>query len=332
MNTKGVSIIICFFNPGDKLIPTLSHVQELVQVEGYPVELILVDNASTDDSKSMICRLLEGNETLDWKIIDAPEPGLAHARMVGAAVARYAFWLFCDDDNWLSKAYLEIGIQVLESRKSIGILGGLGVPVSSVDIPEWFSEVAGMYATGVQRKGGSGRVKGERNMVYGAGMWVRAEAWNHLFRNGFSFFATGRKGNSLSSSEDSELCLAMQVSGYEIYYEETLRFEHFIAPERLTDSYKNRLRKGIIGSGFIARFYLDYLQGYVPPVRRFFWLREAIRVFLDLMRGLIHGRSVYRELGLLKFLLLNRSYYDAQVLKVVETCIALQKNKALRNG
>ena len=64
-----------------------------------------------------------------------------------------------------------------------------------------------------------------------------------LFRS--KALLTGRKGNQLVSGDDVEWCFMIQLMGYEIWYNEQLRFEHVMPENRLSWDYYLKLKRGI---------------------------------------------------------------------------------------
>ena len=331
INTKksykqGVSIIICFYNAGERIVNTLKYIQAQRNRTNENTELILVNNASTDGSEAIIQQELEGFDVFSWKIVHESIPGLANARICGLKHVSYDLIVYCDDDNWLSEAYLSQAEEIMRNDTEVGILGGKGTAISSIELPDWFESVQGYYAVGPQMPK-SGRVIGERNVVYGAGMVIRTKVMIDLFKKGFCFQSLGRTGSSLSAGEDSELCLAVQIMGWKILYEETLQFEHFITANRLSQEYFHRMQNGMDKSGFYVKFYRDYFFGKsLQVVPSNFWLKEFVySIFFLLKSGFKSKNDFYRILFLAK----ERSKYDANIKQIFAVCAKLNEFKIL---
>lgn len=322
---SGVSIIICFYNAGQKIAPTLNHIIQQIGRNRNSTELILVNNNSSDNTVALAKNILNYTLPFTWKIVEEPNPGLANARLCGLAHAQYDILLYCDDDNWLSPHFVSQGETFLRSNPDVAILGGKGIAVSSIPIPDWFEAYQNYYAVGPQLES-SGRVRGNRNMVYGAGMFIRKSAFDYLLNCGFKFQSLGRTGKNLSAGEDSELCLAVQITGQQIWYLEDLTFQHYMEPFRLEVSYLKKLQKGMNYSGFYGRFYRDFLFGYSPSVSPAFWIKEFILTFVDGCKSLFKlNFRVERQLKLMQFIVRERSKYNQKVREIVITCQKLQK-------
>lgn len=318
---NSISIIICFYNAENKLQKTLEHIKKIDISNVGDVELILVNNNSNDNSLAIINQELMDFKTFPWKVVEEKNPGLANARMKGFYTSKHDFLLFCDDDNWLAEDYLTIGLQPFLVDDKIAVVGGCGTAVSDVDIPHWFEKHQSYYAVGPQWHE-TGEVKIKRNMVYGAGMIVRKSAFLLILKNGFKFFALGRTGKSLSSGEDSELCLAFRIAGFKIWYDETLRFKHYIESNRLTSYYLNKLLKGINSGNYISVFYRQYLFGYRPKVGRFFWIKETIYVLKNNLIAIFqfNKEEIKRSSKHLFYLLSERSKYDTSIKEIYNIC------------
>jgi hypothetical protein len=164
-------------------------------------------------------------------------------------------------------------------------------------------------------------VRGARNVVYGAGMFMVKSSFEKITAAGFKSISSDRRGNQLSSGGDSELCLAFQLAGYQIYYDDELKFKHFIEEKRLTLDYLKRLKKGMSESRFVTRFYLDYLNGYRPKITRLFWIKELIYALFTLEN--FRSSGLKRNSIFIKFLVAQRFKYNQQVDAIIQTCNSL---------
>lgn len=233
MKTQGVSIIICCHNGANRLPETIRHITRQRVPPWIPWELLIVDNGCTDDSALVA--------TLEWqkhrvnasmRIVSEPVLGLSHARARGFQEARFEFMILCDDDNWLDENYVTNVFNILSENPNIGAVGGFGKLVYEIQPPS--DELSYIFAAGPQASR-TGKVA--ENKVYGAGCAVRYAAYQKLLGSGFKSLLIDRKGMELSSGGDYELCLALAILGYEIWYDESLRFIHYITRERLRWEY-----------------------------------------------------------------------------------------------
>ena len=233
MKAQGVSIIVCCYNSANRLPETICHIA-CQRVPSYiPWELIIVDNGSTDDSAAVARREWKRNcGKAPLEIVNEPVPGLSYARAKGFRQARYEYMIMCDDDNWLDNNYVTRAWELMLEKNNIGALGGLGKLHFEVDPP--IPELSFIFAAGAQAPH-SGKVV--ENKVFGAGCVIRHAAYQKLLESGFKSLLTDRRGRELSSGGDYELCLALAIMGYDIWYDDRLNFTHFITRERLVWKY-----------------------------------------------------------------------------------------------
>lgn len=233
MKPQGVSIIICCHNGSQRLPETIRHIAQQVVPPYIPWELLIIDNGSTDNSAAVARSEWQKHRVDTYlRIVNEPLLGLSYARARGFKEARYEYIIMCDDDNWLAEDYVCNVYSIMSEKPNIGALGGFGKLVYEID-PSTI-ELSYIFAAGEQAPR-SGKVM--ENKVYGAGCVIRNSAYKKLLESGFKSLLTDRRGTELSSGGDYELCLALAILGYDIWYDERLRFTHFITKERLNWEY-----------------------------------------------------------------------------------------------
>ena len=243
MNLNGVSIILCCHNGEALLKETLKYLSQLIIPESTSVELLFVDNASTDNSaKTALDLWNKYSNPYPFKFLSESKPGLVFARKKGIENSQYDLLLFVDDDNWLAPEYLQQMRMAFTRWPKAGAIGGYNRPVFGSTEPFWFKEFKFSYAVGKLAV-----VEGTPMEVglFGAGLAVKKEALNDLYAKGFESKLIGRNGKSLSSGEDYEFCKALKIAGWDIIYSPEMKLQHFIPERRLTWDYYKRLNRGI---------------------------------------------------------------------------------------
>lgn len=233
MKPQGVSIVICVHNGARRLPETVRHIA-LQRVEPYiPWELVIIDNGCTDDSTTVARQEWQKHRVSTYmRVVKEIKLGLSYARARGFREARYEYIVLCDDDNWLDEAYVSRVYHLFSGKPNIGAAGGCGSLLYEVDPPT--KDLAYIFAAGPQAPS-PGKVP--ENKVYGAGCVIRHSAYEKILAGGFKSLLTDRRGAELTSGGDYELCLAIAIVGYDIWYDDQLRFTHFITKERLTWDY-----------------------------------------------------------------------------------------------
>ncbi|RYE89380.1 MAG: glycosyltransferase family 2 protein, partial [Cytophagaceae bacterium] len=122
----GITVLICTYNGAAVLPPTLEHLAAQQVPPGLNWEVLLVSNASTDDTLAMAPRLwAELGSPAPLRVLNEPRPGKHFALPLGFAEAYYPYICIVDDDNWLAPDYLGTALEIMEANPEIGALGGV---------------------------------------------------------------------------------------------------------------------------------------------------------------------------------------------------------------
>lgn len=235
-----LSIIICCYNSAARLPRTFEGLRHQ-QTQALAWEVILVDNNSSDATRSVAEGLLQGL-AVPGRVVEEKTPGLMAAREAGMRAASGEVFLFCDDDNYLYPNFLQVCMETLDRHPEVAILGAYGKAVSEVPLPEWLGPLHDWFACAEPPEDPH---PVPSRSVPGAGMAVRRSLYLELTRSGFVSALSDRKGNALSSGGDTELCFAAQVLGWQVSRHPLLGFEHYMPEQRLTLDYGLRLAKGL---------------------------------------------------------------------------------------
>ena len=110
---QAISIVIPAFNEADYIEATLASVHEVVKQYPGEVEVIVVDNNSTDGTGDIARRC-------GARVVFEAKNQIARARNAGAAVASGDYLVFIDADTSIHGNILEKVIDTLSSGKFIG--------------------------------------------------------------------------------------------------------------------------------------------------------------------------------------------------------------------
>lgn len=131
----GISIIIPTFNRAAQLARTLRSIAREVGAAN-PVEVIVVDNGSTDTTAATYKTVRRDFPKHEWRYIYEPMPGLLSGRHCGAKEARGEILTFIDDDVVLSESWLD-GLVHAFSNPEVALVGGPSLPEYEAEPPEW---------------------------------------------------------------------------------------------------------------------------------------------------------------------------------------------------
>jgi len=249
----GMSVIVCCYNSAPRLFQTLKYLACQQVDPDLLWEVILVDNASSDNTSAVAeAAWTEYNIEIDFTIVRESRPGLSYARDKGIKTAKFGLVVFCDDDNWLHKDYIRCAYNILSADPTIGALGGRSEAVSETGFPAWFESEKNNYAVGEQAFA-TGDVT-SRMHLWGCGLVIRKQLYIAAFSH-FPSILTGRRANELSSGEDSEICMRFILMGYRLYYSAALKLYHFIPQNRLNERYNRQLIEGFIQAHRLLSIY-----------------------------------------------------------------------------
>jgi hypothetical protein len=201
-----------------------------------------------------------------------------------------------DDDNWLAPDWVETAAAVMEEHPEVGALGGLSEGVFETPPPSWLEPFKTLLAIGPHGVA-PGDVTERPGLLWGAGLVLRKQAWVRLEQIGFVPALVGRAGGALSTGEDTELCLALRLAGWRLWYEPRLRLQHYMPAGRLTWDYLRRLHR-TNGAATVHHdpYYFALRRGApdrLAPLRRRWWWQGLASIKTLALRP----RTLARYLG-----------------------------------
>lgn len=220
-----LSAIVCTRNRSEWAVKAVASL--LAQdVPDEQLELIVVDNASTDDTGVLLPKLVAGHP--GGRYLLEPELGLSHARNRGILESSGDVVAFLDDDAEAFPGWARHHLESYADGDVVGVAGriDLGWPQQR---PVWLPpRWDGMYA-GLDL-GPSSRDLDPPAIPYGANMSFRRAALE-----GDAMFDPnlGRRGNDLISGEEHELFARLRSSGRLVYAPDA-RVTHHVLPERVS--------------------------------------------------------------------------------------------------
>jgi glycosyltransferase involved in cell wall biosynthesis len=287
---SGVSIVICCHNSAGRLPETLRHLAAQQVSIATDWEVVVVDNASTDDTAG-VAQNLWTRPDVPLRVVAEPQPGLSHARICGVRAAKYGIISFVDDDNRVCADWLQNVVEIFSQDSNIGIAGGPSEAAFENAPPPWFESIKGNYAVGAQHSATGDVTEAPGTLLWGAGLNIRKAAIEALFDNGFQFFLSGRSGNKPLAGEDSEICFALRAGGWKFWYDERLLLKHSIPASRLTWSYACKLMRGMGNASALFNIYLIALgkHPFGPEVPSFKknWGFQFLKAIRDLAKLLL---------------------------------------------
>lgn len=245
---KMFTLMTCTHNHAGLLRLTIQKMLELDGLEEYVEEILVVDNASTDETAEVV-RAFSAQSPLVRYLLE-PQQGVTYARRHAAELST-PWLIFVDDDNLLSKNYLVRAAELIEKNPDAGVINGAGIasPLPgerfTTDEQQRLFAVAAYLAC--SHPGVDSFKAGMESMAtvpYGAGVILRVEPLKRFSERGWTK-NVGRSGEALTSGEDGEIIAAVLEEGYRYLYDSQMYFYHLMPKGRLQEDYLSRLYRGI---------------------------------------------------------------------------------------
>lgn len=308
-----VSVVVCCFNSEQRLPIVLRHLLRQRLDKAISWEVIIVDNASSDATAQIPHIVWPPNPPAPLRVVKESRRGLSGARRRGYEVARGSLISFIDDDNWVCEDWVQRVHDIFVAHPKVGACGGFSVAIFEGTEPSWFAGLQSSYAVGAQASK-TGYVPDERGWLTGAGLSIRRSALSTLFNAGFEQLNPDRTGKALTSGGDVELCIALRLAGWRLYYDSELVYQHHMPKRRLTASHRRRLHFAFGRGDVVLSHYRTALDlgpaaepsgvERAPLLRECYWaVRRLARLVLQ-SRGqnapsVQHGASLAYQCGYL---------------------------------
>jgi GT2 family glycosyltransferase len=252
-----VSFVIPVKNDAERLDRCLTSIRTVAH--GHPVELIVVDNGSSDASPETARRH-------GAIVLDVPEGRVSELRNRGAARASADILGFVDADHELGQGWVDAAVEDLHDAR-VGAVG------ARCDSPPGGTWVQHQYAA----------LRG-RTIGWADAEWMGA---GNLAVRRSAFNALGGFDRALEACEDVDFCNRLRRSGWRLIADERLRNVHYGDPETLRRLFLSELWRGRDNVRVSLRgpLTLRAVPGVLIPVVDITCLAGAVVGFVLLPRG-----------------------------------------------
>lgn len=228
-----ISVVLCTYNRSHSLVKALdSLVSQSLSRSEY--EIVIVDNASTDDTCSVVKGYQVQFSSPGIFLVLEPKQGLGYARNTGYKHARGRYVAFMDDDCVATNDWLRILLDCYERvEPAPWSVGGLIMPVYLTPKPAWFKD---SYETDTW--GDRPRFLKRGESFTGCNMSFRKDV---LERFGGFDVELGMQGEKLALAEETKLYRDIWSAEGEtsiLYYTPLALIQHTIDPYKMTVSYQ----------------------------------------------------------------------------------------------
>lgn len=237
-----VSFIISTYNRAEYLKDSLHSL--IHSAMGYPVEILVIDNNSTDSTPDVCTssKALAKTKDVNFQQVRETEQGLSHARNRGIKEAMADFIIFLDDDIRVPESFVNAWLRFFDLYPEAKAGGGKIHVQFDDPRPEWMSSYL-LPLLGHHDHGEAIKPYKSNDYPFGGNMAFKKEVFEEI-----GYFRTdlGRIGSDLKASEEKELFQRLREANETIYYVPDAFLYHRVNASRLTKEY---IRRQAIGLG-----------------------------------------------------------------------------------
>jgi glycosyltransferase involved in cell wall biosynthesis len=240
MIVETATVLLCTYNRARHLRETLSALVAMDPVAGCNVEIVVVDNNSTDNTAAVVA---EAARSTTVRIVYASEKrqGKSFALNRGLTVARGDIIALTDDDVVPAGDWLKRIVEDFRARDVTFVFGKVLPRWGAVPPPDLLSRRAqdiwgplaivdyGDAPADYVTESTGQRLPVGANLAFARSALVTIRGWRTDL---------GKVNNTLISGEDHEIFMRLRRFGlYSGYYDPHVTVRHYVPPSRLTRRY-----------------------------------------------------------------------------------------------
>jgi glycosyltransferase involved in cell wall biosynthesis len=274
-------VAICTYNGGDRLGPLVTAVwQQAVALAALRVEILVVDNNSTDDTPAVVARLEE--EGVPVRRVQETRQGIPFARNRAVAEAPGPYLAFIDDDELPGPDWLATALDALRDEGAQCVGGKIEVVLPGGKRPSWMIPEVEAFLGRIDHGDFPAWVTDTSMPIYSGNV-----AYNVASLGGQLNFDSryNRAGTGIGGGSDGILFRQLVEAHARLRYRPEMVIEHHVGGEKVRRSYFLRLHfKGGVRHG--AYQFPDYPRQVfgVPPFLVVQALRQAGKTLKMLAR------------------------------------------------
>lgn len=229
-----LAIVICTCNRAALVGALIRHFdKDVISTDNLQLEVIIVDNNSTDDTGEVVSRMAEKNRWYELRYVIERRPGLSNARNRGVREASSALISFLDDDAVPERSFL-FSLSRAFARHDETECFAHKVINHPVNKPDWYA-IVGKYAMlnrGNYDLGRISRFLQESDPVpIGSGMVISKSIY-HRYGPFDSQFGYDITRELMVPGEETELFYRIRDGGVPIFYVHDAVVHHYPQKEK----------------------------------------------------------------------------------------------------
>lgn len=223
----GGTVVVCTRDRIDLLTGCLGSLDGQTLADGDRVDLIVVDNGSTDGTRGWLTRWAAADPERR-RVVHEPVAGLSRARNAGLAAAGGEVVLFLDDDAVAPRGWVAAHLAAYRREPGTTAVGGPVVLTWPEGRPRWLTPGLEHWYSALDH-GDEARPFPPPHGPYGTNMSMRRA--DVVAAGGFAE-RLGRRGRKLGSGEEAELWSRLWAAGGSIVYDPATLVLHRVTGAR----------------------------------------------------------------------------------------------------
>ena len=283
--------------------------------QNYPkemYEIIVVDNNSTDDTKSVIESYCDNNRNVEIKYLFEPRQGVHYARNSAAKHAKYEILYYTDDDMIAAPNLLSEIIKPFEFDNDVGTVTGRVLPKWETEPPSWIVKHCYNGLLSLHDPPEEFIISKRDFGVYSCHQAIRRDVF---FESG-GFNPENTAGIWIGDGETG-LNIKIKALGYKFGYNGKSVIYHMIPKARMTQSYLNKRigNQGFCDSYTEYRKYNPTSLGLVIRAFKRTFLKAPVRIANYLLNMILGKDCNYSRFALAYlYYFYKRLIYDYRLL------------------
>lgn len=209
-----LAVLVCTRNRGAKLTATLESISRSARNAAVPIEAIIVDNSSTDNTPEVISKWA-AKQDFSVKMVVEPQPGLARSRNNGMKYVDAPLICMTDDDCVMHVDYIEKVLATFAKEGGAAIIGGRIELGDGNDLPITIKTSMEAETLNPNRFPGG--------FIMGANLVLSAEALSRI--GGFDIRYGA--GAEFIAAEDTDFFIRAVNLGIPIRYDPSFAVDHY---------------------------------------------------------------------------------------------------------
>ena len=215
-----LSIVICTYNRSSFLDKCISSVLEQVSKNNNGIEVLIIDNNSTDSTKQIAQKYTEANSSVRY--ISESNQGLSYARNRGINESKGDYIAFVDDDATIASSWLNSLLDGINQEQAKAF-GGPILPNFEKQPPAWIDP--SYFERRFHSSNGYLNSIGDIQVFSGGNMCISANVFNKI--GGFDV-TLGMIGNKMGLGEETEFFQRLNKEyPNSLYNIENMAISHF---------------------------------------------------------------------------------------------------------